>query len=195
MHWVLRRPSVRAGLQLDVQSCTADAVYTGLSAGARGILFPDNADECLPIEDGKDSEGCDTALRQQGGQRSFLECMDDAMTNRFTKASEVLKKRLSLGAKFILIGLAEMASINRREIGPRVERREDQGPVRMQHPVPFAEGSERRRHIRKREIAHQASHGTGLERKGIHPIGLNPGRGERRHRGQPPGETGGQLPL
>ena len=40
-------------------------VYTGLSKGARGILFPDYGDQCLPVEDGKDSEGDDAALSKK----------------------------------------------------------------------------------------------------------------------------------
>jgi|RhiMetdeSRZDD1v2_1073273.scaffolds.fasta_scaffold583638_2 hypothetical protein len=31
-------------------------VYTGLSKGARGILFPDNSDKCLAVEDRKNTK-------------------------------------------------------------------------------------------------------------------------------------------
>ena len=58
-------------------------VYTGLSKGARGILFPDNGDQCLAVEDGKDSEGDDAALSQERPKTRFIECMQDAVMDRF----------------------------------------------------------------------------------------------------------------
>jgi hypothetical protein len=58
-------------------------VYTGLSKGARGILFPDNGDQRLPVEDGKDAEGDDAALSQKRSKPRFIECLQDAVMDRF----------------------------------------------------------------------------------------------------------------
>ena len=74
-----------------VQSCTARGVYTDLSKGARGILFPDNGDQGLPIEDRKDSERCDAALSQECGKACFIEGMKDAVTDRLPKPGRIVK--------------------------------------------------------------------------------------------------------
>jgi len=58
-------------------------VYTGLSKGARGILFPDNGDQRLSVEDGKDAEGDDAALSQKCSKPCFIKCLQDAVMDRF----------------------------------------------------------------------------------------------------------------
>ncbi len=69
-------------LHVNVQSCTARGVYTDLSTGARGILFPDNGDQGLSIKDRKDTERSDAALSQECGKAFFIDRMKDSMTDR-----------------------------------------------------------------------------------------------------------------
>ena len=69
------------------------------------------------------------------------------MTNRLPQAGKIVKERLGLRAELILIGLAEMPPIERREVCVWMERGENQPAVGMQHPMPFLHRDERRRHI------------------------------------------------
>ena len=86
-------------------------VYTGLSKGARGILFPNNGHERLAVEDGKDTKRGNAALFQESGQAGFIERVEDPMTDGFPQAGEIMEQGLSLDAEFVLIGLPKVPPI------------------------------------------------------------------------------------
>ena len=86
-------------------------VYTGLSKGARGILFPNNSHERLAVEDGKDTKRGNAALFQESGQAGFIEHVEDPMTDGFPQAGEIMEQGLSLDAEFVLIGLPKVPPI------------------------------------------------------------------------------------
>ena len=130
-----------------MQSCTARGVYTGLSKGARGILFPDNDDQRLAVKDRKDPEGRDPALYQERRKARFIEGVQDSLTNAFPQPGAIMKQGLRLGAELILIGLPEMPPIERRKICVGMKGGNNQGTIGMQHTVPFSEARQRRRHI------------------------------------------------
>src|SRR5690242_14217975 len=121
-------------------------VYTGLSKGARGILFPDNGNERLAVPNGKNAERGDAALAQQRGEAVFIERMEDSVPDRFSEAGEIMKKRLCLNAEFVLIGLTKMTPVERREVRVRVKGGENQAAVGMKDAVPFPDRRQRRRH-------------------------------------------------
>ena len=128
----------------DVQSCTTRGVYTALSKGARGILFPNNGDQRLPVEDRKDAEGHDAALSEERGKIRFFERMEDPVADRLPQAGEIMKDRLRLSAELVLIGLPKMSPIEWREIGVGVKRGENKGAFRMQRSMPLFECEKRR---------------------------------------------------
>ena len=88
-------------------------VYTGLSKGASGILFSDNGNQGLPVEDWEDPKRRNVALSHQRGQPRFVERMEDPVTDRFPQAGTIVKERLRLGAELVLTGLPEMSTIER----------------------------------------------------------------------------------
>jgi hypothetical protein len=122
-------------------------VYTRLSKGARGILFPNNGDQGLAVENGKDTEGRDAALLQQGGEGGLIECMQNPMTNGFAQTSKIMQERLGLRAELVLVGLPKMPPVDRGEVGMGMKRRENEAAVRMECPMPFPERGEWRRHV------------------------------------------------
>ena len=178
---IVDRNGLGHDVHVNVQSCTAKGVYTDLSKGARGILFPDNRNQGLPIEDRKDTKRPDAALSQECGKGRFIERMEDPVTDGFPKPGKIVKQRLRLGAEFVLIGLSKVSPIYGRQVGVLVKSGENQGALGMQHTMPLPQRDKRRRHIRKGKIADHPAYRTGFERKGAHPIGLKPPDRQRRH--------------
>ena len=86
-------------------------------------------------------------MPQECSEAWFIEGMENPMANRLPQAGKVVKERLGLRAELILIGLAEMPPVERREVCVWMERGENQPAVGMQHPMPFLQRDERRRHI------------------------------------------------
>ena len=107
-----------------MQSCTARGVYTGLSKGARGILFPNNDDQRLSVKDRKDSKGGNAALFEQRRKTRFIECVEDALADPFPQPRAIVKQGLRVGAELILACLPKMPPIERREIRIRMKHRD-----------------------------------------------------------------------
>jgi hypothetical protein len=57
-------------------------VYTGSTKGARGILFPDNGNERLAVEDRKNAKRGNAALSEETDETGFIEGVEDPMTDR-----------------------------------------------------------------------------------------------------------------
>lgn len=117
------------------------------------------------------------------------------MADRFTETGEVMEKRLSLGAELVLISLAEVPPVQRREVGAGMECREDEAAFGMHRPMPFPQRCQGGENVGEREIAHESIQRAGLEWKGVGPIGLNPSNGEWRHGRQPADKAAGKFPL
>ena len=115
----------------------SEAVYTGLSNGARGIPFPNYSHQGLAIEDGEDPKRGHAALPEKGIKPGFIERMQDAMADCFTETGEIVKERLSLGAEFVLIRLPEVPSEEGGEISLGMECRDNEGALGVQHTMPF----------------------------------------------------------
>ena len=142
--------------QLGCSKLYSEAVYTGLSNGARGILFPNYGHQGLPVEDGKDTERGYAALPEKRVQGYFIEGMQDAMADAFTEAGKIMEKRLSLGAKFVLVRLTKVPPVERGKISLGMECRDDKAAFGMQHTMPFLQRRSGRRDVRQRKIAHQS---------------------------------------
>lgn len=149
-------------------------VYTGLTKGARGILFSDNGDERLAVEDGKDAKRGDAALSDERGKAGFIERMKDPVADRLSKARKIVQERLRLRAELVLVGLSEVSPVDRGEIGVRMKCREYQAAFRMEHSVPFPQRGKGRRHVRQGQIADKPADRPRPKRKCVHPIRLQP---------------------
>ncbi len=117
------------------------------------------------------------------------------MANGFANTTEKVEERLRLHAELVLIRLAEVPSIERREVGIWVKGGQDEAAFGMYGPVPIPKRGQRGGDVGQGKIAHQAIEGGGLKRNGFSPIGLHPSDGDRRHRGQPADKSGSEFPL
>ena len=69
------------------------------------------------------------------------------MTDRLPESGKIMKEGLCLRAELVLVGLPEMPPIERREVRARLKGGKDEAAVWVQHPVPFLQCGEWRRHI------------------------------------------------
>src|SRR5262245_14475464 len=121
--------------------------------------------------------------------------MQDTMTDSLAEASKVVQKRLSLGAKFVLIRLSQVSPVESGKIGVGMECCDNEAAFGMQHAVPFLQCDTRGKHIWQRQIAHQSIQRAVSEWKGIRPVGLNPSNGERWHGRQATDKASSKFPL